>query len=172
MESCFVIFSFYIKWHIMEGDTSCLEHFSRLPSSTMTSDPELRGNCFQANDFFLLFKITFVSCFTEWTIFYECVLQIWPNYRNGRLRPFTYQFVSPSVQSDEHSYRDWFSILSKKKNLPRITMGILLHSISKSVNHLMTARAQNILLVHKQQNPCIKQHFPRGFYGKVANCIK
>lgn len=113
--------------------------------------------------FFLLFKITFVSCFTEWTGFYECVLQIWPNYRNGRLRPFTNQFVSPSIQSDEPSYRDWFSILSKKKNLPWITTGILLHPIPKSVNHLMTARAQNnIFIVHKQQDPCIKQHFSKG----------
>lgn len=43
-------------------------------------------------------------------------------------------------------------------------MGILLHPIPKSVNHLMAARAQNnILLVHKQQDPCIKTAFPEVF---------
>lgn len=36
-------------------------------------------------------------------------------------------------------------------------MDILLYSIPKSVNHLMTARAHNnILLVHKQQGPWVE----------------
>lgn len=44
-------------------------------------------------------------------------------------------------------------------------MGILLHSISKSVNHLMAVRAQNnILLVHMRQDPCIKNSISRSVF--------
>lgn len=172
MESHFVIFSFYMKWHLMEGGASCLEHLSRLPCSTMTSDPELRGNCLQANDFFFS-SLKSHSC---------QVLQNEPAFMNVCCKSGPIIEMGGSGLSHTslfHQCTVWWALLqglifdlSKKEILLWITTSILLHPIPKSVNHLMTARAQNsILLVHKQQDPCIKQHFPKGVHGKVANCI-
>lgn len=138
----------------------------------MTSDPELRGNCFQANDFSLFLKSHLCH-----------VLQNEPAFMNACCKSGPIIEVGGSDLSLTSLFHQGYSLMSthtgtdflfcrRRKNLPWITTGILLHPIPKSVNHLMTARAQNnILLVHKQQDPCIKQPFPKGSHGKVANCI-
>ena len=55
MESHCVMFSSYLKWHLMETVISCSQHFSRLPPCIRVSFPKPRRNSFQVYIYFLSF---------------------------------------------------------------------------------------------------------------------
>ena len=66
MESHCVMFSSYLKWHLMEAVISCSQHFSRLPPCIRVSFPKPRRNSFQVYIFFLSFLYVggkMVPCF-------------------------------------------------------------------------------------------------------------
>lgn len=73
MESHCVMFSSYLKWHLMEAVISCSQHFSRLPPCIRVSFPKPRRNSFQVYIFFLSFLYVggkMVPCFIKWPDFF------------------------------------------------------------------------------------------------------